>query len=247
MPARSRWRGWERRFAGFAAAAAIVIVGLVAVGLSLPRVATESATTVVESAQDRGAPKSAAPLGAEPTAESNYGAAQASAVASAPPYVTLDGLVFRLESVERAMPSSLATAGVVTSALDRPESEPTTMAALADPAEPSVTTIWLTAPDGRILRFRLVTRSYAGDAFALESGTPITRFGEWPTLPARFAPPASPDGSPTFRYFGSDDRRVRIYVPAGARPLDGFAVAPGTTEDDPARGNPNWTWWVRLD
>lgn len=248
MPARWRWQGWERRFAGFAAAAAIVVVGLVAVGLAIPRVASVSQQAIVKSADEYGAEKTVEPpLATQPQTESSYGDVRASTIASAPPYVTLEGMVFVLDGVERSSPSSLATAGAVVSALDDPDSDPATMTVLAEPVEPSPTAIWVAAPDGRILRFRLVTRSYAGDAFALESGTPIARFGEWPTLPARFAPPTAPDGSPTFRYFGSDDGGVRIYVPAGARPLDGFAVAPGTSPDDPAAGNPNWTWWVRLD
>jgi len=155
-------------------------------------------------------------------------------------------MVYRLVE-DRSLPSAAATAGVVTSALDDAASEPTTMPAYADPIDPHL--IWVQTHDGRTLAFRLVTRTYAGDEFALESGSGVLRFGEWPTLPQRFAPPTSSDGSPTFRYFGFDDRGVRIYVPAGARPrpLDGFAVAPGTSPDDPAAGNPNWTWWSRVD
>lgn len=247
MPARWRWYGWERRFAGFAAAAAIIIVGLVVVGLSLPRVVRQPGTAIVESAQDRDASKSEQPAGVEAPPENAHAGAEDSETASAPPYVTLEGMVFAYEGVERTLPSSLATAGVIVSALDDQASAPATLTALAEHAEPSPTTIWLQLDGGRVLRFRLVTRTYAGDAFALESGSPIARFGEWPTLPTRFARPTSADGSPSFRYFGSDDRGVRIYVPVGVYPLDGFSVPPGTAPDDPAAGNPDWTWWVRFD
>ncbi|MCX8007050.1 MAG: hypothetical protein N3B11_02930, partial [Coriobacteriia bacterium] len=133
----------------------------------------------------------------------------------------------------------------VVTALDDPASEPATATAYAEPLDKR--TIWLRAADGRTLAFRLVTRTYANDEYALASGGVVARFGEWPTLPQRFAPPTSPDGSPTFRFFGSDDRGVRIYVPPGGRPQDGFAIAPGTPESDPAAGNPWWTWWTPLD
>ncbi len=244
LPGRWRWAGWERRFAGFAAAAAIVIVGLVAVGIALPRLVPAPQEAAVKQAPSNyggaGSDTLAAPQAPETTSE----AYDDRTAAAAPPYIVLDGMVYRLVE-DRSRPSAATTAGVVTSALDEATSEPATMTAYADPFDSHL--VWVQAPDGRTLTFRLVTRTYAGDEFALESGSDVLRFGEWPTLPQRFAPPASPDGSPTFRYFGFDDRGVRIYVPSGARPLDGFAVAPGTSPDDPAAGNPNWTWWSRID
>lgn len=243
MPGRWRWAGWERRFAGFAAAAAIVIVGLVAVGIALPRLAPAPQEAAVKQAP----PNYGVDSGtlAAPQAPETAGEASSDRVAAAaPPYVVLDGMVYQLAD-ESARPSAAATAGAVTSALDDPASEPATMPAYADPVDRHL--IWVQTHDGRTLTFRLVTRTYAGDEFALESGSEIRRFGEWPTLPSRFARPTSPDGSPTFRYFGFDDRGVRIYVPSGARPLDGFAIAPGTAPDDPAAGNPDWTWWSRVD
>lgn len=244
LPGRWRWMGWERRFAGFAAAAAIVIAGLVAVGIALPRLAPPPQEAAVKPAGPQhgsAGPEMLSTPQAPDTSSESY---DYRAAAAAPPYIALDGLVYRL-SEDRARPSAATTIGVVTSALDDAASEPATMAAYADTFDAHL--IWVQAPDGRTLTFRLVTRTYAGDEFALESGSDVLRFGQWPTLPPRFARPASSDGSPTFRYFGFDDRGVRIYVPSGARPLEGFAVAPGTAPDDPAAGNPDWTWWSRID
>lgn len=244
FPGRWRWTGWERRFAGFAAAAAIVIVGLVAIGIALPRLAPAPREAAVEQAPSNYGGAGSDTLAAPQASETASEAYDDRAAAAAPPYVVLDGMVYRLAD-DRSRPSAATTSGVVTSALDGATSEPATMAAYADPFDTHL--IWIQAPDGRTLTFRLVTRTYAGDEFALESGSDVLRFGEWPTLPQRFAPPASPDGSPTFRYFGFDDRGVRIYAQPGVRSLDGFAVAPGTAPDDPAAGNPNWTWWSRID
>jgi hypothetical protein len=44
-----------------------------------------------------------------------------------------------------------------------------------------------------------------------------------------------------------DDRGREVFVPFGAYVSGGFALAPGTPADDPAAGNPNWTWWEPID
>ena len=91
-----------------------------------------------------------------------------------------------------------------------------------------------------------MTRVLSGKTFQLTTGTPITRFGEWPTLPSQYPQPTQPDGSPTFRQSGADATGVAAYAPPGGPPEDGFAIAPGSSPNDPAGGNPNWTWWTPL-
>jgi hypothetical protein len=97
-------------------------------------------------------------------------------------------------------------------------------------------------PDGYRL-YSPVVRPLSGKRYQLVSGDPLDRFGVWPTLPARFTPPVSSDGSPVFTAAGADGLGVLVYAAVG-QPVDqGFAVAPAAGPTDPAAGNPNWTWW----
>jgi hypothetical protein len=99
---------------------------------------------------------------------------------------------------------------------------------------------------GGYLEFARVVRSLGRMEYGLVTGTPLQWYGQWPTLPARFTTPLSPDGSPTFVLAAKDDLGVDVYIPPSGRIADGFAVAPGTQPTDPAAGDPNWTWWEPL-
>ncbi|MCX8007051.1 MAG: hypothetical protein N3B11_02935, partial [Coriobacteriia bacterium] len=111
LPSRWRWQGWERRFAGFAAAAAVVIAGLVALGLGLPRATQAPHKAVLQESVGTGAPEAAVtehPYGDEATAALD---AYRGTTAAAPPFVVLDGLVYRMTDEDLRLPSSATTAG----------------------------------------------------------------------------------------------------------------------------------------
>ncbi len=107
-------------------------------------------------------------------------------------------------------------------------------------------TIMILGPGDAVFEAALVTRTLEGRTYALTSGT-LGLFGMWPVMPARFAPPAEEDGSPTFEQVGRDDRGTPIFAPAGASPEAGFAMAPDTSGVESLAGSPNWTWWVPFE
>lgn len=237
-------RSWMPRFAAFATAAMVLLValtaGTVALVGSLSQTALESTSpdqlrTTEAPSSDQGTYDAA---GAEDTAAST-----AAEIAIAPPYITLGDEVWVLAEAAAPAPSAPATAGMVTSSLDGGVSGDLP----AFHAGTDRTMLYVAAADGRYLAFTRVVRTLGRAEYGLVSGVPLTGFGMWPTLPERFTQPTEADGAPTFRYFGFDDNGVDVYVPAGGRIQDGFALAPGTLADDPAAGNPNWTWWQRLE
>jgi negative regulator of sigma E activity len=232
---------WVPRFAAFASAAAVIVVALTVGGIVLigglgqtaeEQVAEESLRTAET------APMGSADSGA--AAESDAAAVLTQAVA--PAYITFGTEVWMLVQAAEPDPSSLVTAGIVTSTLDGTGGDNPAYFAGADTSALFVKTI-----DGRHFAFERVVRTLGRAEYVLTSGTQITSFGMWPTLPERFEQPQDSDGSPTFRYFGFDDEHLDVYVPPGGRIEDGFALAPGSPIDDPAAGNPNWTWWERLE
>jgi len=103
--------------------------------------------------------------------------------------------------------------------------------------------ILIVSADDEVFKATLVTRAFEGDTFVLSS-LPLTSFGMWPDLPVRFARPEQEDGSPTFEEGGQDDFGAAIFVPDGATPAEGFAVAPGSAGPASLTGTPNWTWWI---
>jgi len=230
---------WTPRLTAFASVAAVLLVALVATGISLGgllsanRTATDTANTLMES----GAPT--APPYLSGTDEAGTAASKDAAAIAAPPYVVLDGIVYALTGERDIDSSGLVTATPVISALDT-GTDPVSIAAFRIAGENG--SIALQPAPGTYLGFSVVSRTFGGRRFILTSDS-VPAYGAWPGLPSRFAVPTSPDGSPTFSFFGKDDAGVLIYVPAGVAPTSGFAVAPGTTSDDPAAGNPNWTWW----
>lgn len=171
-------------------------------------------------------------------------AATAAPVAGAPvvvpDVVAFSNRVFTPGPTVDASGSALTTVGTVASSFDANGSivqAPAYRPPLADGS------LLVQAPSG-MMRFLPVVRTYEGATWQLASGDPLLHYGTWPRLPSTFPAPAAADGSPTFRQAGVDSGGVPIYTPGGAKPTDGFAIAPGTGANDPARGNPNWTWWT---
>ncbi len=227
---------WRPRFIVFASAALIVVaaVSLSAIGyfggyrqLSSDSVKEASAPTNQEYAEDRLSGE------ASPTEDGT-----ASAVAPAPEYTTIDSRLYLLDDEAAATPSTLVTVGPV-AGMSREGTTAPVYAYESDKADGSV----VIEEDGWVL-YRPVLRRFAGSAYQLSTGTVPTTTGQWPDLPKEFATPTEADGSPTFRFFGYDELGVNVYVPASGTAENGFAIAPGTPVDDPAAGNPGWTWWI---
>ncbi len=239
----SRRVAWLPRLTAYVAAAAVVVVSVTVLSLSISRLGRE------KTAEDAARPPEAALSGSAATTTPENGAsgderAAADVAASvAPSYVALDGRVFRLAGPASVAPSALTTAGVVASSFDTggPAGALTAWYVRSDR-----TRILIERTPGSLTSFEAVIRSFGGMPYQLTSGGTLDAYGIWPTLPSRFAPPTEADGSPTFRYLGTDDLDGGVYVPVGGRIEDGFAVAPGTAPADPAAGNPNWTWWQLL-
>jgi len=221
-----------------AAAAALLVAGIVAV-----QGAKFIAAPTSESASDQDvlyvAPDSGTMTDDEETR--SFGAEMSGQTESSVAYVTVGEWVYEFTGAENSQPPSAEKIGTTTSALDT-SSAPRTLDVLAfgDPEAVIVT-------DGeQFLLFELVTRGYRGNTYALQSRA-VTAFKQWPSLPERYPEPESDDGSPTFTRAGADADRVTIYTVEGMDPTrNGFAIAPGTPPDDPAAGNPNWTWWAPL-
>ena len=155
-------------------------------------------------------------------------------------YVVVDGIIYSPTGTRHVDEAALISATPVLTALGT-GTDPISLPAYRVTNEPENAV--LRTADGSYLGLSAITRTFGRKRFVLESGTILTAYGQWPMLPARFTPPSGADGAPAFSFFGKDDIGARIYVPAGGQPTEGFAVAPGSTPDDPAAGNPNWTWW----
>ncbi|MHB1341712.1 MAG: hypothetical protein ACYC77_06465 [Coriobacteriia bacterium] len=238
-PGRPGW--WAPRLATFAAAAAVLLVAVTLTGLGIGGMFRGQEAAVEERELLLLSP--VAPSGL-PEASTGVAAADKSAIAPAPDYVVFGSGVYRLVGDATAQGSALTSAGTVYTALDSLDASPTSLPAYRPTAD-AFALVVERAP-GDLIAFEPVTRRFASDEYQLQSGGPIVRFGDWPTLPSGFAAPATEDGSPSFAYFGSDDTGVRIFVTPGGQPQDGFAVAPGTRSTDPVPAAPVWTWWRHL-
>lgn len=238
---------WTPRFSAFAAAAAVVLValGVGAVGLTGlfgARQAGNDDTIALESFDtpaDGGAQSET--MATAPAEEYGDVSADRSSIA-APPYVTFRQTVWVQEQIASTPPSVLTTAGVVTSSLAESGVTAEHSAFLTTDGA----TLWVERIDGGYAVFSPVVRTVGLKRYALVSEVDLPRFGVWPSLPSRFATPQRADGSPAFAYFGFDDLNRDIYVPINGRIEDGFALPP-SGPDDPAGGNPGWTWWVPAD
>lgn len=235
---------WYFRPASLAAAAVVVLaVGLTAVALMRPGAATapDESASLTEAAD--GDTFGAMADSAAPEAALSAERASSNATSTAPDYISFDGSVYILDG-PAVDASALTTVGVVATSLgeDDPPAERHAYLSAGDR-----NALLVGMPDGTYLRFSPVVRTHGQVPFALQTGAPITAFGMWPTLPDGFIAPTGPDGSPSFKVFGHDDMGVPIYSLTTGRITTGFAVAPGTAPDDPAAGNPGWTWWAPAD
>lgn len=157
----------------------------------------------------------------------SYGGSQMSAS-----FITHSGRVFVETSQIASVPASASSAGKVTTALDG-TGVPQERALYT--AEDGATVY--VDDDSRILEFHAVTRNLGGKRYVMTSDKTIERFGVWPTLPSRFTPPATEQGSPTFHLGPKDDEGLQTYVVPGRDASQGFAMAPADG------GDPNWSWW----
>ncbi len=232
---------------GTALAAAVIFVGVISVaGMSylLGPNATETAmdtSSEVPAAMFLGSDGqqsdemagSAAPESDERLLDS----AQAE-VGTAPDYVTFDGWVCRPSGASNEVDlAELEAAGTLRSDLggDLEGTHPVWTSS-------SATTVYVQADNEELLTFELITRRLNGVAFGLRSYE-VTRFGQWPGLPATIPAPTRADGTPTFLEQGTDDSGAPIYPKAGMSPTEGYAIAPFTEGVSASEGNPNWTWW----
>lgn len=237
-PSAARPWAWTSRLTALASAAAVLLVALTAgtialVGMGGQR--AEQATTMLEE-DSATAPSAAMP---ESGAAEDSTALRADELA-APPYVVLEGTVYVLSS--EPTPSALTTAGAVFS--DLGSGSPGSHTAFAAPGTDDP--LFVKQEAGGFLSFSRVVRTLGRAEYALSSDVDIASFGGWPTLPAGVPQPKEADGSPAFSRLGFDDLGVDVYGPRIDGFDDGFAVAPDTAPDDPAAGNPNWTWWERV-
>lgn len=232
----TRGRLWAAT-ATLAVCASIVAVGIVVTQQNVGQVAVEQAARDAVSRSLGGPPAvpNAGYSGAAPSAP-----AQKEAVATPPQYVSYNAGVYRATDSQNVTSSDLTTIGVVTTALDSQE-PPATLTAFRWTLDPRA--IVLRRGDGSYATFAAVVRSVDGKNFQLQTGRPIARYGEWPTLPAGMTEPTLPDGSPVFKEAGVDSVGVKVYKRIGQSVDEGCAVAPGTESSDAAAGNPGWTWW----
>jgi hypothetical protein len=228
----------------FASAAAVLVLAIGVTSVALMRgLGAGDGGAETASVEDTAmtAPLAATPEGDEGAAESAR--ASDALAGAAPAYITVDNAVWLLVGPAEVAPSELATATTFLHALED-TGTPVQRTSYRGPGGDGAR--YVPTGDGGYLLFERVLRTLGRREYVLMSGTPLTRFGEWPTLPGRFKAPQAPDGSPTFRALAKDDRSVDVYVPPTGDIGSGFAVAPGTGPDDPAAGNPNWTWWEPL-
>lgn len=242
-----RW--WQPHYTPLASAAAVVLVvsavsTYVLVQMAGPSTESTTADSIEIALTDEYAGEESARQDRGATPEDNAAATMVAPGLSAPSYIGWDGTAW--VRVDGATPdeASLSNAGTVESDLGEP-SGTTSREVLTSATDPGA--IFVRATDSSLIRFAQVTRTLGGRTYVLAAGVPIAVSGTWPALPSRFSIPAASDGSPEFIPGGTDDRGREVFVPIGADASGGFALAPGTTPDDPAAGNPNWTWWEPVE
>lgn len=243
LPLRELRRPVSGRLIGLVSAAAVVILAL---GVSSVALLGQLTSRQAEESARTGDTVLTAPLGAAPESDAETAEDAATKLATpalAPPYIAINGAVWLLAGPAEPQASSLTTVATFTHSLDEggtPEQR------YAFSAAGETGTLFVRAADGTYLEFARVVRTFGRKSYGLMTGAPPLRYGEWPTLPGRFASPLETDGSPTFRTYAKDDLGLDVYVPPTGQIADGFAIAPGTAPTDPAAGNPNWTWWEPL-
>lgn len=238
---------WQPRFTAYATAAVVVLVVSAASTYTLVQMTRSMSATPAEDSMEVMSTDSWAAGEDAAAADASGRFAEAAAptlgaVTGAPAYVAWDGQVWI--RTDGAPASELTTAGATISDLGEPSGpkERTVLTSASDDA-----TIFVRSSDGTLIRFTRVVRTLGRREYALAAGGSLTTFGAWPSLPPEYATPTADDGSPKFARQGFEDRSLDIFVPPGADVANGFALAPGTPADDPAGGNPYWTWWEPVD
>ena len=236
-------RRHRKAIVGWVAAAAVVFVvagiGAMAGVRQILSPARSSSMATAEYGYSSG---TAEEFGGAPAAtqDSAGGASKSAAeVSAAPSYITVGPLVYRLTGEANGVDeTSLSKVGTTSSSLGT--TQVSTHDVLGGP-DPSV--VYVKDEEGKLLAFERATRTFSARRYALSGGS-ITAYGTWPTLPSGVETPTNPDGSPQYVETGTDSGGVTVYRPVGGDASTGIAVAPGTSADDPAGGNPGWTWWV---
>ena len=234
---------------GSAAAVLLVVVGISA-ALGIMRLVNGEATrTASTDATTMAAPESAAKLGADAgaagtTAEDATigGAPGAESAASGNVYVVFAGSVYLMQAADAPPAPELNRAGQASVTFD-----PNISVTSRDVLKGDEANVIYIADDAQKLQpFVAVRRIYGGATYSLQSAD-ITAYGQWPTLPpgiSRPVPENNLEGLPVFALDGRDASGTAVYRQVGADRRIGIAIPPGTSTDDAAAGNPNWTWWT---
>ncbi|MHB1135676.1 MAG: hypothetical protein ACYCXR_07145 [Coriobacteriia bacterium] len=241
-----RW--WQPHFTPLASAAAVVLVvsaasTYVLVQMTGPSAEVMTTDSIEIALTDEYSGTESAPEELAASPENDAASNLAASARSAPSYLAWDGSAWVRTDGPTPGESSLTNAGATETDLGEPDGVKS-HEVLTSVTEPDA--IFVRAADGSLIRFSQVTRTLGGRTYALTAG-PIVAPGTWPALPSRYPTPAADDGSPGFTPGGIDDRGREVFVPVGSDVSGGFALAPGTPPDDPAAGNPNWTWWEPVD
>lgn len=171
------------------------------------------------------------------------GSAATAERSQAPPFIAFNGRVYAPSTAaEEVNASHLTTVGTIYSALGGNDAP----ASLDVYTRPGDTSIVIRKPDGTYQVCAPVVRSLGDAVYQLTTGADLARYGVWPRLPADIPEPTVASGAPVFIGAGNDDLGVKIYARIGLDTTSGIAVGPGARSSDPSGGNPNWTWWVRV-
>lgn len=227
---------------GSAAAAVFLVVGIITWRgvryLATPVQQTESTDTFTYTGPESAAPQADSSAVAGVPSESAD--ALRSSIEPAPPYVVFDGWVYEVTDDDERISTTSDPIGTLTT--DFGSGTPSPRDVYAADETGSI----LISEEGREARVaRQVTREFDGKDFGLTSSD-ITVFGTWPALSSGHPQPSSADGMPEYDRLRNGSEGVPVHVTPGGDPALGFAIAPGTSESDPARANPNWTWWSPL-
>jgi len=240
-------RAWHprnrRRFVAWSAAAAVLFIAAAIGALSGVRAILVPQRLDTRTMTGSASESALAPdeeVGTSDDLAADSAAPPAAGQTSGPSFMTLDGWVYRLSGPSQGVDeSTLSRKGSTRSSLSA-DGTPRTQRVLGTT---SATPVYIEADGGELLGFDLVTRSYGGKSYGLQS-RPIAAFGEWPTLPQGMRQPTSTDGSPTFTEDGTDDRGTTVFRLRSASAADGIAIAPNPPVGDPLAGAPNWSWWA---
>lgn len=224
-------------------AAVFVTVRLMSAPLGDGSTAKDAETSAVQAPPEAAEQLSTEALPEEETAErgsEDYGDSPNYALAGGS-FVSFQNAVYKLAGTRNADEAEAEVVGTLRSSLG--STTVRTRDVAIDPRTPA--TILVEGDDRSAWSvFTAVTRRFSGVTYVLVPGEArLDDFGIWPELPANIPLPASDDGSPVFREAGTDETGVKVYIRTGSSATQGIAIAPNTPANDPAGGNPNWTWW----